>query len=438
MAKNSNDIIRIKNRFDTLYGDKYKQKWNRYIGTYAPINYRNSYSPLKQDSQINISSNFVSEIVDLKTGYLGSKIYQTALSSNDDFINSFNTFIKETSESIKILENIKYASTAGISHRLLYASNGVVKTKVIDPWSVVYDYKYDIYDPDRAYYFYETEDLLGNVEKYCDVYDRSEVTHCMLSGGDYIPLGEPVAHLFNEVPIIPFYNNDQIQGNADKVVDMIDAYDQVLSDYASEIKASRMAYLKIFGDLYTGTDSEGKPIEIPTYLKEFGTFLFSVDDDGKKSGDAEFLQKTLDYNSITEMLSILRKQIFEQSNSVDLSRMIELGSNTRVFTIKTSLMKLEADSSLTERFIISALEKQFRLFKSWFNLYNNKSIDAELHIEFNRSFPEDVEALAQALIQFKQVLSLEDSLKYLGFENAKLLADNANAEMIATSGLSQI
>lgn len=443
-------ITSIKNRFDANFGNSYKQKWERYLGTYAPIMYKKSVSALKAESQVLVSSNFISEIVNLKTGYLASKVYQDIMTTEEsserdlEIRERFKVFLESNNEQTMNIESIKQAAASGISHRLMYLRNGFPVLKNLMPWEVIYDYDDDIYNPRAAYYFFSKTDLLGNTKYFCDVYDTQFVTHFISDGGKYIQLGEPEPHLFYTVPIYPFLNNDTIQGQCDKVFDMIDAYDDSNSDFASEIKACRFAYLKIFGQLYTGRDEDGNEIDINSYLRETGAFLFGVDDQGKPVGDASFLEKKLNHESIVALQTELKKHIYTQSDSIDLDNLIAMGSNARIFTVKTALMRLETDASLTERFFRKALMKQFELFTTWLVTYfsfGEPEISVAMNnfnIEFNRVFPEDIDAIVQTLGNLRNSMSLEDAYRYLGFEDAKGLAIRFKEELGLTGGITSV
>jgi SPP1 family phage portal protein len=430
-------ISEIKNIFDINFGNSYREKWNRYLGKYAPIMNKKAITTLKQESQVNISCNFSSEIINLKSGYLASKIQESIITEDQELKDEFDLFLKNNSSSVLNVENCKLSSASGISHRLFYWKDGKPVLKNLYPWEVLYDYDDDIFNPKMAYYFYTKTDLLGVSTYYCDAYDDTFVTHYYSSGanGPFYQVGEPEAHLSNQVPIIPFLNNDNIQGNCDKVYDMIDAYDEIISDFASEIKASRFAYLKIFGDLYTGKDEDGNEIDIPSYLREFGSLIFGTDDEGKPLGDAQFLEKNLNSSSIVSLQDILRKHIFEQADSVDISEITKNGNNSRIFTVKTSLMRLETDCSLTERFIRRALEKQYNLFLNWYSNMFNKYSESSYDCIFIRSFPVDIESIASALVNLKQSMSLEDAYNLLGIENAKQKADRYLQELGVSEGL---
>lgn len=177
-------------------------------------------------------------------------------------------------------------------------------------------------------------------------------------------------------------------------LDMMDAYDEVMSDAASEIKASRNAYLKIFGDLYTGVDSNGNAINLTDALREMNALVFGVSDDGTRHGDAEFLQKTLDHQAINSMLTLLRTQIYEQSNSIDI-RDIMSNANQRVFTTKIAMMRFEADAQQTETFFNAALDKQNRLLIQYASTADNITFtEDDFRNIFTRIFPQDLQAVA--------------------------------------------
>jgi len=47
--------------------------------------------------------------------------------------------------------------------------------------------------------------------------------------------------------IIVFPNNEEQQGDAEKVLSLIDAYDRTLSDVNSEVEQFRLAYMAFYG-----------------------------------------------------------------------------------------------------------------------------------------------------------------------------------------------
>lgn len=403
---NTNDLTIYESKFMQGKGAIFKRFIDYYEG-HTPIHSRVPLSPLKADSQVNIHSDFFNDIVNLKTGYFGSGINTVLTTDEKSKIDWFNDFLKRNNMPAKNAETTKMSTTAGVSYRLLYIDNGKIYIRNLPATNVILEYEHDILNPSIAIVYYSTQDLLGQTHWYCDVYDKTNVSFYEKlnykdgdnKSGVYMPRsnanGETSQpHLFNEVPVIAFQNNGELKSNCYMTLDMMDAYDEVMSDAASEIKASRNAYLKIFGDLYTGVDSDGNPINLTDALREMNALVFGVSDDGTRHGDAEFLQKTLDHQAINSMLTLLRTQIYEQSNSIDI-RDIMSNANQRVFTTKIAMMRFEADAQQTETFFNAALDKQNRLLIQYASTADNITFtEDDFRNIFTRIFPQDLQAVA--------------------------------------------
>jgi SPP1 family phage portal protein len=406
-----------------------QKKWGYYNSDpqYIPVYSRVPASPLKESTETRIHADFFSDIIDMKVGYMGSKIYATS-PLYQDFL---NTLEEENNLNTMNVESIRMTSSTGISHRLIYNDRGVLKLRNVEPWKVIYDYTDSIFNPTEAYYFYDYTTLEGMTTYYCNVYDNQNVSYYQLvskntglgnvngidSNGEGVWVPRNVAqdgtasesHLFSRVPMIPFINNGQLKGNCDKVIDAIDSYDNVMSDIVSEIRASRLAYLKVWGQLNTSTtDSDGNTVEWPVsdWLKQFGTMLFGMDDEGNKFGDASFLEKKLDDQVVEHQLNRLRTQIYEQSHGVDLRELTD-AAQARVFTVKACMMRMETDAQTTETFIKKALDIQYDLIEEWCNLAGIPFDSNDISIFFARSFPVDLDTSATALQKLLQVLPVK-------------------------------
>lgn len=396
---------------DRLYD--LQKKWGYYNSDpeYIPVYSRMPASPLKESTETRTHADFFSDIIDMKVGYMGSKIYASS-PLYQDFLNKLE---EENNISTMNVESVRMTASTGISHRLIYNDRGVLKLRNIEPWKVIYNYTDSIFNPTEAYYFYDYTTLEGITTYYCNVYDTQNVYYYQQSKEIWYPRNvaqdgsAQESHLFSRVPIIPFINNGQLKGNCDKVMDAIDAYDAVMSDIISEVRASRLAYLKIWGQLNTSTvDSEGNTVNWPVseWLKQFGTMVFGVGDDGDKFGDASFLEKKLDDTVIEHQLDRLRQQIYEQSHSVDLKELTD-AAQARVFTVKACMMRLESDAQTTETFIKKALNLQYILIEEWCSLAGIAFDSNDVSIFFARSFPIDLDSSATALQKLLQVLPVK-------------------------------
>lgn len=405
--------------------DDKRRLWGYYTGdkNYIPIFGREPVSPLKGKTETLIHADFESDVVDLKVGYLYSK---TSMTSASPYVQEvLDQLERNNSITSMNVDSGRLTTACGISYRLMYNDFGTIRAKNIPAWQVVLDYEEDPFDATKAYYFHSKTDITGSSKFYCDIYDETSISYWELvkqknkeiwvprliaSDGSNMEL-----HLFSKLPIIPFMNNSLSKGNYEVALDTGNAYDDMLSDVVSEIRASRLAYLKIWGELNTNvsyTDSNGDAqttqIAPAEWLKQFGTMVFGTDDQGNKYGDAQFLEKKLDDAAIEHNLARLRQHFFEESKSIDLKQLSDT-ANARVFTVKASLMRFDVDASSTETYLRRSINRMLELVSEFEKLSGRVGFDpyVDVTIAIPRSFPTDIDASATALSKLLTVLPAE-------------------------------
>ncbi|OQY39648.1 MAG: hypothetical protein B6229_03245, partial [Spirochaetaceae bacterium 4572_7] len=367
--------------------------------------------------------NFYEDIIQRKIGYMASDI---SVKTEDERLNEYiSDFNLETKQATKNMDSISAASISGISHRLVYTEDGIVKIKNIPGWQVVYSYKDDIFNPDYAYYYYTIIDLEGNKIYHCDVYGRNDVTYYIRSKeGAYTLIEEPQLHNFNQVPIFPFINNTSQIGDCKNVINIMNNYDFILSDTADELKSTRLTYLKIWGDLYTGQDSQGNDIPLVDWLTQGRAMIFGPsDEEGQKPGDAQFLNKTIDDGAVQNMLKLLRTHIYEGSGSLDLRELTD-NNNQRVFSIQAALSRLENNAIVAENYAKMALRKQYNLLLYFLSETGKGQYDAkDVEIVFTRNFVQDNAALTETLLKAMNVMTTKRAYELSGlFDNPEQAA----------------
>lgn len=454
----------IKRYYDNERGDREKYLWDYYIGRDVPVFKRKPVSDMKASTHTNTHEDFMKDIIDLKTGYMGQKIDVSYTGDSDIIKQKLQEFDIWNNMTINNSDTVRKTAISGISHRLLYTQKGIgvgdgkLKIKNIGPevGTVVYDYTNSIYDADKAFFYYVTVDIDGTKRYHCDIYTKTNVTYYRddnqskdqadgylgvntknftYQGRTYIRKGSE-RHNFNQVPLIPFINNDTWTGDCDKVIGrkedslsdgLMDVYDEILSDTSAEVKAMRMAYLKIFGQIYTGKDSDGKAIDINTWMKQTSSMRFSIDEDGNRIGDAEFLEKNIQDGVIENLLNRLRTGIYEKSGSVDVKAISE-GNNQRVISIKAQLMRLENNVATTESYMKAGFNKMIELFVYWLDEYHNiKASSLDFVYNFERVFPTDVETLATVTKLYTEAgVSLKDALRLTGHDDYEVIEPGTN------------
>lgn len=432
------DLSDIQNYYMETEGNRqiYMDAYYRNNEGVVPIYSKESASTLKAATHTTLHVNYFKDIVNRKVGYMGQDIEYSVSSENQELKDKIAEFQRATNQKVNNSSSLAKTTVQGISHRLCYTEDGVFKVKNIEGSQVVYDYDNDIFNPSMAYYYYSLTSLEGDTVDYCDVYDRENVYYFATDsgekdgksssqegegGGDYKPLSvdgvTQQPHNFNQVPIIPFINNDDHKSDCEDSVAIMDAYDEIMSDTTSELKAARLAYLKIWGDLNTQVTPDGDPIPLNNYLTQFGAFLFPQTGKDEQRGDAEFMEKKLDDDAITHMLDRFRKHIYELSGSLDISELVD-SAGARVITVNAIIERLDDNAKTTGNYFKQALLKQLDLWTYYEQEMNNYTVDtASIKINIYTSFMTDERDRAQTLNSLLQGMAPKDAYSILGYED---------------------
>lgn len=462
----ANDRLnQIKKYYDEEQGNRQVFLWEYYIGKEVPIHDRVPSSAIKADSHTNVHTDFMKDIIDLKTGYMGQNI---TLSHPEEIVEK-ELKKMQLDNNMKILnsDTTRKGAISGITHKLCYTQagdevgQGTFKIRNIGPdvGTVVYDYTASIFNPDKAYFYYQLKDLEGKIIFHCDVYDKKKVVFYRSGssvqdipdgysagvkgfvdrGVTYVRKGSK-KHNFNRVPIVPFINNDTMNGDCDKVISrksdgynegLMDSYDAIMSDTTAEVKAMRLAYLKLFGKIYTGKDSDGNPISLEAWQKQTSTMKFAVDENGNRLGDAEFLEKNINDGIIENSLKRQRSDIYATSGSIDVKGISE-GSNQRIISIQAQLMRLENNCATTESYMRAGFYVMFDLYAYWLREY--KSIQAQpedFEIDFKRVFPNDIQSMVEvAKIYVEMGVSLSEALRLTEHGDYETITSSSKVKVI--------
>ncbi len=388
--------------------------YNRYKTQDLPILNREFEDKNKINRKLNNS--FDSEIVDTKVGYfIGYPIsYQvdkeqpnaekvSAILSEFNLRNSIDDLDSET---------VKKATICGYGARLLYIDrDGQERVMNVDPWEVILVYDRSINEPQFALRYYDVTIKEGKEEKTrtrVEWYDDKTVTYYLQDDkGEYVlDISEPVnpqPHLFDLVPLIIFPNNEEMQGDAEKVLNLIDAYDRTLSDVNSEIEQFRLAYMAFYG---YDPDEE-------TLARARQTGAFGLDEKGEGVG-IEFITKQMNDTAIENHLNRLENNIMRFGKTVNMTDE-SFASNLSGVAIRYKLMALETKCITMERKMTAALRQQFRVLAT---AWAKKGIPVDytnIYFQFKRNLPVNLLDEAQTTAQLKGMVSERTRLSQLSF-----------------------
>jgi SPP1 family phage portal protein len=200
-----------------------------------------------------------------------------------------------------------------------------------------------------------------------------------------------------------FPNNEEQQGDAEKVLNLIDAYDRSLSDVNSEIEQFRLAYMAFYG---YDPDEE-------TLAKAKKTGAFGLDEKGEGVG-IEFITKDMNDQVIENHLNRLEANIMRFGKSVNMTDE-KFAGNLSGVAIRYKLMPLENKCITLERKMTASLRQQFRVLAT---AWAKKGIQVDytnIFFDYKRNLPVNLTDEADSTSKLKGMISERTRLAQLSF-----------------------
>ncbi|PHD98835.1 phage portal protein [Bacillus wiedmannii] len=351
-----------------------------------------------------LNNDFFSEIIDTKIGYMfGLPISYNLDHEDDEVLKRIQDFLKANHTEDADAETGKFASICGYGARLLYHDKeGIEKVMNIKPYEAIFLTNSSIAEPKYAIRCYPIKVIDGDDFKdgyKVEFYNDTNIIEYTGEDLDKLTETERIPNLFKGVPLIGFPNNEELQGDVDKAISLIEGYDRSFSDVNSEIEQFRLAYM-----IFKGVDIDEDTIE---KLKQTGAL------DVGENGEASFLTKDLNDNILEHHLDRLEKNICRFTKHVNLSDE-SFGGNLTGVAIRYKLLALETKSGTLEMKFTKSLRQQFKLLFDAWNLRSNKGeLDYLcMTFQFTRNLPAnladeaDVQSKLQGLVSEETRLSM--------------------------------
>lgn len=410
------------------------EKYERYTGENVPILKRE----LPNSTKINnrLLNDFIGEVVDTKSGFmfgnpisyqlnknkyiteekpknLLQKMWEKVTLSKSDTYKNHSTVIEEftTRNNSNDIDSEwgKMASICGYAGREVFVDlEGNERVVNLPPWEVIFltnesnevEYAlryYKLMNVDDTYY--------TRIEWFDSLHTSFFVENTDKDGDKYILDAEEVVNpkpheFFDYCPIILLMNNEEMQGDCDKVITLLDSYDNTLSDVSSEITQFRLAYMYFKGE---------KPNE-DTIKAAQQTGGFWVGQDGQVG----FITKNINDAVVEHHLDRLENNIKRFTKHVDFSDEAFAGNLSGV-AMRYKLMAIENKSKTLETKYKTALRHQFKILAS---AWAKKSIDInylDVFFDFKRNIPVNLLDEAQISAALKGLVSERTRLSLLSF-----------------------
>lgn len=379
------------------------------------------------DTMVNnkLNNTYDSDLVDTLNGYfLGNPINYVVEKTK---VKNAERLI-EVIDQMRVRDNVpdkdatfgKRASIGGYSTRLCYiaidADKPVVRIANLRPNECVLIYNESMSEPRYALHYYNdviihSDGTKENVLK-ADFYDELTFTRFIKTDSDFVAEA-PILHGFSCTPLFGLEHNDELSSEAQKVLNLIDAYDRTLSDASNEIEATRLAILLLYN---LGMDKEEiQKMKSAGVLEMWGEHV-----------DAKYLTKDLNDQMIENHLNRLDKNIMRFGKSIDFTDE-QFASNLSGIAILFKTMSLEHKSITCENKMRSSLQYQLKVMCSaWAKLGICQPEDyLNIWTAFKRNLPHNVLESAQATALFKGNISERTRLSLLPF------IDDPEAELLA-------
>ena len=239
------------------------------------------------------------------------------------------------------------------------------------------------------------------------IYDKEFEYTAQLKDGTVSELNkDKIYHNFSEVPVALYENNRQRRGDFEKVLTLIDAYDQAASDTANDFEYFTNALLIISGVTIDEDEEEGRPLN----FKENRVINFATDE-----GDAKYLIKDINDNALENYKNRLNKDIHKFSSVVDMSDE-KFAGNLSGVALKFKLNPMENVSSIKESKFRKGLMRRIELLVDFLNIKTN-SLHTYLDIKpvFTRNIPSNELETVNMVKSLNGIISRETLLAQIPF-----------------------
>lgn len=367
-----------------------------------PIFSRQLERDVTTDRKLNFD--YVSEIVDMKTGYFAGSAASYSYDKETPEFKTAKQQLADFFERNRIadinMETTKYCAIAGYSARLIYTDKAGDDRLMYIPGhqAILLNEDGNIIETEFAIRYYGDES--GYIIHFYDETTRYKYQQ----DGTELQLIEQASHNFSKCPLFGYPNNDELMGDPDKVLEIIDAVDRTLSDVNSEIESFRLAYM-----IFYGIDINQ---EILDQMMKTGALGIPAMPGERPLVD--YLTKNLNDNVIENHLNRLHSAIYRFSGTPDLSDEAFSGNSSgvalkfKLFGLETKCARFEQKFRAADTRMCEILATKWKIAGITFNPFKVIS-------EFKRNFPLDLLYEIDVLSKSMGVLSEQTRLGLASF-----------------------
>lgn len=410
---------------------KYIKKHSALIGRYRKLQdyYLGNHAILEsgaadKDKDNKLVHAYPKYITDFNTGFfMGQSVKYVAAAldeeEDDKFLEEYQKICNHNNEAKENLTLAKTCSIKGEAYELLWIDdNAQVRFKAIEPDNAFLIYDMSIEDNVKFGIRYYSEKVDNVTTTYAYLYDdKAMYLYSDESSNGVFKLEEVKPHPFGAVPLLHFKNNEELQGDFEQVISLIDAYNREQSNTLNDMDQFSDAYLALTN--YSATDEE----DVEKMNKRR---IILLDSDG----DAKWLTKDVNDSWVENFKLRTNKDIHKLSFTPDFADE-SFGTNLPGVSLRLKLLTAEELRNTKEMYFRESLTKRMDLIASYLNIINNDElVRNQIQMQFSDSLPQNILELTQIIQNLSQDVSTETRLSLLPFiENpADEIEKKANEE----------
>ena len=376
-----------------------KIKLHEYYKGQHNILHRQYEDPSKPNNRVvNPYANYITTLM---TGYfIGEPVQYT--SADEAVLEQYKEIMAFNDEPSVNKEIAKWQSVCGEGYEITYIDEqGNIRFKALPAIGMIPIYNDDL-EENLIYVirYWQTYDIEHDQRiDYVEVYSPIEITKYQKDVAGNLQILDQKYHVFGQVPVTPYYNNQETQGDFELVISEIDAYDSFESDSVNEADYFADSYLVLSG-------MEGTTSEDVAGMKENRVLVFP------EGGEGSWLTKQVNDTWIENEKKRLDQDIHKFSFCPPMTDE-NFASNASGVAMKYKLMGLENKVGVKENEFEKGLRRRIELIYGVMRKVNGEFDYLDINIVFTRNLPQDLSAAVDTVVKLDGIISDETRLALL-------------------------
>ena len=369
-----------------------------YMGKHAILQRQYEDASKPNNKVVNPYANYITTLI---TGYfIGEPVQYT--SPDENALDHYKEILDYNDEASVNKDIAKWQSICGEGYDITYIDkDGNIRFKALPAIGMIPVYNDDL--EEKLLYiirYWSTYDIEHDMNiEYVEVYSSVEIIKYKKDVAGTLQVIDQKYHVFGQVPVTPYFNNDECQGDFELVISEIDAYDSFESDSVNEADYFADSYLVLSG-------MEGTTSEDVAGMKENRVLVFP------EGGQGSWLTKSVNDTWIENEKKRLDQDIHKFSFCPPMTDE-NFASNASGVAMKYKLMGLENKVGVKENEFEKGLRRRIELIYGVMRKVSGEADYLDINIVFTRNLPQDLSAAVDTVIKLDGIVSDETRLALL-------------------------